>query len=280
MKWQSRAMGLAGLVLASLTMLMWPLRAAPIDPPIPPLPPPPAELQPVLEVVAPIASAECGNAVVVTVLLPVATGTVPIPGGLPVNVLPLLGPAFVVCGAVPQPATRLSCSPDQAASDALNQVAAAAAGIPVPADTRVFGPAVQEIYTVQDNLPPPLSTAGLADQISGALTCTALNAPAAPPVDTAPPAEAAQPPADVSGLVLGDFVGGTSTLGDFASPAGTPSPVAEIIAQSQRPAVQPVAQVSGPGFAYPVILVLPLLLLALGGYLGWALTRPVAPTQH
>jgi hypothetical protein len=64
-----------------------------------------------------------------------------------------------------------------------------------------------------------------------------------------------------------------------ALPAATPAPVAQIIAQSRQPTV-PAVEVSGPGFAYPVILVLPLLLLGLGGYLGWALTRPVGPAQH
>jgi hypothetical protein len=278
MNWRTRAVGLAGLVLASLALLMWPLRAAPINPPIPSPPAPPPQLQPVLEVLAPVASTECGNAVLVMALVPVEAGTLPIPGGLPVNILPAFGPVFVVCGAVPQPATRLSCSPDAAAAAALNQVTAAAAGTPVPADTRVFGPGVQEVYTVQDNLPPPLSTAGLGDQVSGALTCRPLDAAAAPPVES-PPAEAVQPPPDVSGFAFGGDVGAPPALPALASPPGTPSAVAPIVAQSQRPVVQSVAQVGGPGFAYPVVLVLPLLLLALGGYLGWALTRPVVPTQ-
>jgi hypothetical protein len=35
----------------------------------------------------------------------------------------------------------------------------------------------------------------------------------------------------------------------------------------------------GPGFAYPIVFGLPLVLLALGGYLGRALTRPVDPPK-
>ena len=55
------------------------------------------------------------------------------------------------------------------------------------------------------------------------------------------------------------------------------SPAAAVVTQSKLPAtVQPVTVVSGPGFAYPVIMVLPLLIIGLGGYLGWALTRPLA----
>lgn len=284
MNGRSRALGLGGLVAVSLLALAWPLRAAPIEPPVPPVPPPPAELQPVFEVIAPIASPECGNATLVVALLPTAEATVPLPGGFPVNVLPLFGPALVVCGSVPIPGTRLQCSPDAAAASALNQAAGAAAGIPVPVDSRVVGPAVQEIYVVQDNVPAPLSSAGLGDTVAGTLTCTnlAAPAPAQPPVEETPPAEAAEPPpADLGDVTAGDSaVSGFTTSADLSA-AGSTSPVDQIVSQSQRPIVQ-AAQVSGggPGFAYPVILALPLLLLALGGYLGWVLTRPVVPTQR
>jgi hypothetical protein len=51
---------------------------------------------------------------------------------------------------------------------------------------------------------------------------------------------------------------------------------APIVEQAQQPdRVAPVVSVGGPGFAYPVVFALPLVLLGLGGYLGWALTRPV-----
>ena len=64
-------------------------------------------------------------------------------------------------------------------------------------------------------------------------------------------------------------------LGPLAS--GAPlSAAAPIRDQARQPArVAPVFSVSGPGFAYPAVFALPLLLLGLGGYLGWALTRPV-----
>jgi hypothetical protein len=68
--------------------------------------------------------------------------------------------------------------------------------------------------------------------------------------------------------------------GVFVGPAVVPSPAAAIVEQSKLPdRVLPAAAVSGPGFAYPVLLALPLLLLGLGGYLGWALTRPVSVAQ-
>lgn len=280
MNWRTRLIGVGGVVAVSMAALMWPLRAAPIDPPIPPIPPPPEQAQPALEVIAPVVSPQCGNAAFATALVPTAEAMVPIPGGFPVNVLPVFGPVLVVCGSVPIPGQRLQCSPDQAASDALNQVTGAAAGLPVPADTRVVGPAVQEVFIVQDSLPPPANSAGLAEAASGTLTCVNLDAKTAPPPET-PPAEAAEPPpSDVSGFTVdeGAAVGGfTAPAGDLSVTAPT-GPVQEIIAQSQRPIVS-AAAVGGPGFAYPVILVLPLLLLALGGYLGWALTRPVGSAQ-
>jgi hypothetical protein len=68
--------------------------------------------------------------------------------------------------------------------------------------------------------------------------------------------------------------------GFFVTPVPAPSPAAAIVTQSKLPArIQPAAVIGGPGFAYPVLLALPLLLLGLGGYLGWALTRPVAVAQ-
>jgi hypothetical protein len=75
-------------------------------------------------------------------------------------------------------------------------------------------------------------------------------------------------------------------LGVFGelAPALTPppaSPAAAIVQQSEGPSrVLPVVEFGGPGFAYPVVMAMPLILLALGGYLGWALTQPVAPTDR
>ena len=70
-------------------------------------------------------------------------------------------------------------------------------------------------------------------------------------------------------------------LGVPVGPAAPLSSAAPIRDQARQPAqVAPVFSVSGPGFAYPVVFALPLVLLGLGGYLGWALTRPVlAPAR-
>jgi hypothetical protein len=61
-----------------------------------------------------------------------------------------------------------------------------------------------------------------------------------------------------------------------APPRSSAAPVVE---QAQRPTrLAPVVSVGGSGFAYPAVFALPLLLLGLGGYLGWALNRPALPT--
>ena len=55
------------------------------------------------------------------------------------------------------------------------------------------------------------------------------------------------------------------------------SPAAPILAETRAPdSFTPVFAEGGPGFAYPIVMVAPLVLLALGGYLAWALTQPVA----
>ena len=95
-----------------------------------------------------------------------------------------------------------------------------------------------------------------------------------PPV--APEPDVAPPIVEEPGFV--DF--GT----DVAPPAApvftlTPppaSPAAAIVGQARAPeSYSPVFVAGGPGFAYPVVMAAPLLLLALGGYLAWALTQPV-----
>jgi hypothetical protein len=64
-------------------------------------------------------------------------------------------------------------------------------------------------------------------------------------------------------------------LGDVLTPGPPLASAAPIVDQARQPArAAPVVSVGGPGFAYPVVFALPLVLLGLGGYLGWALTRP------
>jgi len=54
------------------------------------------------------------------------------------------------------------------------------------------------------------------------------------------------------------------------------SPAAAIIAETEVPEPFLAAtRTGGPGFAYPIVMAVPLVLLALGGYLAWALSQPV-----
>ena len=245
-------------------------------PPLP-LPTPPQELQPVLEVVAPVVSPQCGNATLVVALAPGIIGGVT--GPLPLDILPLLGPAFVICGSVPVPEAsgQLVCAVDDQILAAVTQVTLAAAGIPPPVDIRVVGPLTEVIFNVQDNLPPPANTAGLAEMASATLACRNLRTATPTPPEPEPVvAESVTDiPADTGGdeLALPDLTAPDLTAaGDVGGDAITPSPAA--------PALQPVADVGGPGFAYPIVFALPLLLLAIGGYLGRALTQPVDSPQR
>ena len=56
------------------------------------------------------------------------------------------------------------------------------------------------------------------------------------------------------------------------SALGTPTPTETQLGSAAAP-ISPILA-GGPGFAYPIVFALPLLLLALIGYFGWVLTRP------
>jgi hypothetical protein len=47
-----------------------------------------------------------------------------------------------------------------------------------------------------------------------------------------------------------------------------------------RASLQPTLASAPEGFAYRIIFLLPLALLGLGGYVGWLLNRPMAPSQR
>jgi hypothetical protein len=73
----------------------------------------------------------------------------------------------------------------------------------------------------------------------------------------------------------------SDVITDFLPAAPPQSPAAAIVDQSNLPTqLAPVVDIGGPGFAYPVVMAMPLVLLVLGGYLGWALTRPVVAPQR
>jgi hypothetical protein len=76
----------------------------------------------------------------------------------------------------------------------------------------------------------------------------------------------------------GSFVGLPLSGPISAAPRSSAAPIVD---EAERPTgLAPVLSVGGPGFAYPVVFALPLLLLGLGGYLGWALNRPALPLSR
>jgi hypothetical protein len=115
-------------------------------------------------------------------------------------------------------------------------------------------------------VPPP----GIELHFDAAPASAAASTEALPAVDE-PATDVITPGSGITGL-LGAPV--------FAPPASAASP---IVGQSKSPDVVSSPRLVGrvgPGFAYPVVLAAPLVLLALAGYLGWALTQPVALPQR
>ena len=102
--------------------------------------------------------------------------------------------------------------------------------------------------------------------------------------DPAPAAPVSEPPPPIveePGFVDLDFDSGLGPVAPvLALPPPPASPAAAIVAQAETPETfAPAFVTGGPGFAYPVVMAIPLLLLILGGYLGWALTQPVAQAE-
>jgi hypothetical protein len=238
------------------------------------VPPPPEQLTPVFELVSPIVSPFCGNASLLVGLGPaLIAGQLGMP--LPVDILPLVGPVVVVCGSIPAPPQRLTCSPDTTIRTTLDTITGTAAGTQLPIDTTLVGPAVEQTIVLQDMLPAPASTAGLAEMVSQTLTCTAAKAPTAP--DLGPTEEEIAPetsaPESFDDVAIPDFSADVLGLG----PLDSAPAVDQQIGDAALP--QQLADLASGGFAYPIVFALPLVLLALGGYLGWALTQPVEPPQ-
>ena len=238
--------------------------------PVPPPPPPPQQLQPVLEIIGPVARPECGNALLAMALAPgLVNPYVPFPASASL----LFGPLVVVCGSVPGTVGPQRCALDNSTYLVLNKVTGTAAGTPPPVETELVAPAGEEVLIVQDKLPPPVSTAGLGDLAVGILTCAPVASavpPRTPPSTNASDAPAVDTPdnAFLPSTALGSYLDDVMpAAGDASSaPAAATPPLA-------TPAVRGVA--ASEGFAYPLVFLLPLVMLSIGGYLGWALTRPV-----
>lgn len=259
----ARALAVAGVIGA--TCVVAPAAAQ--------VPPPPAETAPVFEVVAPTVSPVCGNALLVVALAPGLVAG-PTGGALPIETIaPAFGPLFVICGAVPAPPARLSCDADNSLNETANAVVAAIAGTPLPVGVDPVGAAVEQTIVLRDTAAPPSAIGGLLDNVVTTLNCKTATAPVAPPEPEAEPA-----PADESfdEAVLGEEFTLAPLVDSLAPDITQLAPTPGSGALSAAPAVQ----VGGGGFHYPIVFVLPLVLLVLGGYLGRALTQPVGPPHR
>ena len=238
------------------------------------VPPPPAEATPVFELVAPTVSPVCGNALLVLALAPgLVSGQTG--GAVPIETIaPAFGPLFVVCGAVPAPPARLSCDADSSLNATANAAAAAVAGTPLPVGVDPVGSTVEQTIVLQDTVAPPSTVKGALDRVVATLNCKAVTSPTEPPEAATP--EPAPSDENFDESVLGDELA-LAPLLDRLTPNITGG------APALRPGtatVRPTAAVGGGGFHDPIVFVLPLVLLVLGGYLGRALTQPVAPPHR
>jgi hypothetical protein len=102
------------------------------------------------------------------------------------------------------------------------------------------------------------------------LACRALRETAPSGGDT-PAIAAVEPEPEASGL--DDFVPNDAVAEDL--PVTTDVAGNAQVGSAAAPALRPVADVGNPGFAYPIVFAIPLIVLIVGGYLGFALTRPV-----
>lgn len=233
------------------------------------VPPPPEQATPVLELIAPTVSPVCGDAILAVTLAPVLLGGQGVP--VPVDALPVFGPAFIVCGSIPAPPQRLTCAPDVTIRGPIDTATGTAAGTALPLDTSIFGPLVEQEFVLEDTLGAPVNSAGLGSTIAGTLTCTVIASPKAE--------EPAPAPDDQSDVSADEVTEPDLGIPDLGAPGvdynalGATAPTETQLGSAAAP-ITPIAGVGGPGFAYPVVFVAPLLLLALVGYFGWVLNRP------
>lgn len=254
--------------LAAAGLLALGVGVVPAHAQVPPVPPPPDQATPVLELVAPTVSPVCGDAILAVTLAPVLLGGEGV--ALPVDALPVFGPAFIVCGSIPQPPQRLSCSPDVTVRGPIDTATGTAAGTVLPVDTSIFGPLVEQEFVLEDTLGAPVNTAGVGATVAGTLTCTVIQAPASeePAPETEPDTEV-EAEESIPDLGVPDLA---APAVDYSALGSTPAPSEAQLGSAGAP-ISPILA-GGPGFAYPIVFVLPLLLLALIGYFGWVLTRP------
>lgn len=264
-----------GLGAVALTLAMAPTAAAQVAVPVPniPIPPLPAQADPVLEVLGPIATPQCATATVVGVLAPALVGpslpTLPVS----INTFALFAPVYTICGELPPAGERVRfvCAVDDQVAALASLAGEQSIGTALPLDLRLVGPAVEVVSVIQDKLPQQAADAGLAKLAQDALACRVFGAtaPEAPlPTDDDGDDEAAFdiPVAANSGapLELSEFL-------DVLDQANVDTPDLSTV----TPARNAERFFTGGPFEYPIVFVLPLLLLAVGAYVGRTLTKPI-----
>jgi hypothetical protein len=241
-------------------------------PPLPPTGPSDTDpLAPYLELVAPIVSPVCADAALVSLVAPAALGT-----ELAALVSQLIGPFFVVCGSVPLPDGRRTCAADDQVKTVLDTLSAQLA-TSLPVALVGVGTLVDEVAIIEDRLAVAPPT--LAPTLDTVLSCTVATSGVAPdgalppalPEATLPPAPPASPQPPLSVPVPQAF-----DLAPLAPPAAVPTPAPAPVVPTQRVAALP----SITSFRYPVVFLIPIGLLALGGALVRTLTQPVATRRR
>jgi hypothetical protein len=261
---------IAGLLVLVVPGLLRPADAVPAqDPPqtstliptdalIPLLEP----LQPVLEVISPIAWPACANALLVSVL-PGAAGV-----ALPPELANVTGPLLVLCGAVPIPETNgRTCQLDAQAQALLAELTKPLLGSGLPVEVAPTKWLTGLLDHIVDLVPVP--GVPLGSTVAATLQCQdpapeTSTTLATPPDDT--------PPASVDLPETPSFADPPTFAELQTLPPVTPA------APAVEPAtpVAPVVRLSDqPRFRYPVVMGLPLLFLALLVFFGRSLTRPL-----
>jgi hypothetical protein len=239
---------------------------------LPPITLPPSLLQPLLdglrpafEVIGPVATPICADALLVGSVVAISFPDV-------ANLLnPLTSPLFVVCGAVPPPkGATVTCDIDAVTGGFVSQTLASL-GKSLPNVVTLGAALYGETVVLEDNLPAPAADLHLSALIAPVLGCR-----------TGPPPETSHP---VAGPVTQPLPPPSTAAVETTSASGAPAGAARPIAAGTPNAVAAPAAAAAPatvvsqvrfvGFRYPGVFALPLLLLGLVVLFGRALTVPV-----
>lgn len=260
-----------GLVAAATVSFTSTADAAPEIPlpavPIPALPP---QLDPVLSIVAPIVRPHCTSITLLSVLAPALIPTAGLPVALP-STFALFAPVFAACGefAVPASSPTYVCAMDDQITALISLTVASALGTDLPLDTRFVGPLVESLEVIQKKI--PASAGGTAPDLGqtgykGFACRTIGGTPTLSPTD--PPEEGDGPVVDLPTSVEGVSFDQSDFLDAIA-------PVTDAANLSPVTSTRTTTKFFNNRFAYPIVFLLPLLLLALGGYVGRVVTRPI-----